>query len=89
MEIENRIKSVFINSLELLDKTDAIKSEEDLDLSKLDEYGVEIDSFLVLEILLGLEEEFEIELKPEEFNTTWITDIEKLKELIESNGSEV
>lgn len=88
MEVKDRIKSVFINNLELLDKTDDIKSEKDLDLSKLEDYGVEIDSFLVLEILLGLEEEFNIELRPEEFDTTWITDIEKLTELIESNGSE-
>lgn len=82
MTIENRIKKVFMESLELEDKTEEIKTIEDLDLKNIEGYGVEINSLLVLEIMMGLESEFEIELNPVNFDISWITDIEKLKELV-------
>lgn len=76
-----RIKRVVFKSLLLDEKVD--RSVEQIDLQKIEDYGVVLDSMAVLEIIIGLEEEFNIIFDGEELTGDILKEVDVVRELIE------
>lgn len=75
-EMESRILEIYIKAAKLSEHKEKINSIEDI------EKIVEIDSLLTLEIILSLEEEFDIDLEDMEIDEQVIRDLTAISNIV-------
>ena len=78
-DIENEIKKIFIELLQLDKKVDELDSNENL---FLEEYGY--SSIDALELIIMIEDAFEIEIPEEKLNTDLLESVKSLTDYVYS-----
>lgn len=82
MDEKQRILDVYIDKLQLAEQIPGFEAENFQDLSQLDEYGIELHSLMVLEIIIGLEEAFDIQFDESSITPEILKDMTKIRELL-------
>jgi len=76
--IEQQIKEMIVERLFLKIKAEDIENDKGL----IDTYG--IDSFSIMEIVVGLEELYGITFKPKEFKLSYFKNVNSIAEFVRS-----
>lgn len=82
MSEEQRILNVYAEKLQLKEQIPEFQEQQFQDLSQLDQYGVVLHSLMVLEIILGLEDEFNVRIDESSVTIETLKDMERIKELL-------